>query len=93
MKEIGDNTVRFTALQSGDVDLIERTPYEWVQQIIEGKVKGIGVAKAARAGARNLEFNVVDPPFNNKKLASSDCLRHGQKRNHASGLFRFGRHR
>ena len=68
MKEIGDNTVRFTALQSGDVDLIERTPYEWVQQIIQGKVKGIGVAKAARAGARNLEFNVADPPFNNKKL-------------------------
>ena len=68
MKEIGDNTVRFTALQSGDVDLIERTPYEWVQQITQGKIKGIGFAKAARAGARNLEFNVVDPPFNNKKL-------------------------
>ena len=68
MKEIGDNTVRFTALQSGDVDLIERTPYEWVQQIVQGKIKGIGIAKAARAGARNLEFNVADPPFNNKKL-------------------------
>ena len=68
MKEIGDNTVRFTALQAGDVDMIERTPYEWVQQIVEGKIKGIGIAKAARAGARNLEFNVTDPPFNNKKL-------------------------
>jgi peptide/nickel transport system substrate-binding protein len=68
MKEIGDATVRFTALQAGDVDLIERTPYEWVQQIVQGKIKGIGYAKAARAGARNLEFNVTDPPFNNKKL-------------------------
>lgn len=68
MKEIGDATVRFTALQAGDVDIIERTPYEWVQQIVEGKIKGIGYAKAARAGARNLEFNVFDPPFNNKKL-------------------------
>ena len=68
MKEIGDNTVRFTALQAGDVDMIERTPYEWVQQVVEGKIKGIGIAKAARAGARNLEFNVADPPFNNKKL-------------------------
>jgi peptide/nickel transport system substrate-binding protein len=68
MKEIGDATVRFTALQSGDVDLIERTPYEWVQQIVEGKIKGVGFAKAAQAGARNLEFNVTDPPFNNKKL-------------------------
>jgi peptide/nickel transport system substrate-binding protein len=68
MKEIGDATVRFTALQAGDVDLIERTPYEWVQQIVQGKIRGIGFAKAARAGARNIEFNVVDPPFNNKKL-------------------------
>ncbi len=68
MKEIGDATVRFTALQAGDVDIIERTPYEWVQQIVEGKIKGIGYTKAARAGARNLEFNVADPPFNNKKL-------------------------
>ena len=68
MKEIGDATVRFTALQAGDVDIIERTPYEWVQQLVEGKIKGIGFAKAARAGARNLEFNVFDPPFNNKKL-------------------------
>ncbi|MGH7844343.1 MAG: ABC transporter substrate-binding protein [Candidatus Binatia bacterium] len=68
MREIGDATVRFTALRAGDVDIIERTPYEWVQQIVQGKIQGIGFAKAARAGARNLEFNVVDPPFNNKKL-------------------------
>jgi ABC-type oligopeptide transport system substrate-binding subunit len=60
--------VRFTALQAGDVDIIERTPYEWVQQIVQGKIKGIGYARAPIAGARNLEFNVPDPPFNNKKL-------------------------
>jgi peptide/nickel transport system substrate-binding protein len=68
MREISDATVRFTALQAGDVDIIERTPYEWVQQILQGKLKGIGYAKANNAGARNLEFNVADPPFNNKKL-------------------------
>jgi peptide/nickel transport system substrate-binding protein len=68
MKTIGDNTVRFTALQAGDVDIIERTPYEWVQQLVDGKIKGIGYSKANRAGARLLEFNVYDPPFNNKKL-------------------------
>lgn len=68
MREIGDATVRFTALQAGDVDIIERTPYEWVQQIVQRKIKGIGYAKANVAGARSLEFNVVDPPFNSKKL-------------------------
>ena len=68
MKPIGDSTVRFTALRAGDVDIIERTPNEWVQQIIAGKIQGIGYAKANVAGARMLEFNVYDPPFNNKKL-------------------------
>jgi peptide/nickel transport system substrate-binding protein len=68
MKAIGDATVRFNALQAGDVDIIERTPYEWVQQIVQGRINGIAYAKAARAGARNLEFNVADPPFNSKEL-------------------------
>jgi len=68
MLEIADATVRFTALQAGDVDIIERTPYEWVQQIVQGKLKDIGYARGNQAGARNLEFNVADPPFNNKKL-------------------------
>ncbi|MGH7824056.1 MAG: ABC transporter substrate-binding protein [Candidatus Binatia bacterium] len=68
MRTIGDSTVRFTALRAGDVDIIERTPYEWVEQIVKGKIKGIGFAKAIIAGARNIEFNVFDPPFNNKKL-------------------------
>ena len=39
-----------------------------MQQIVQGKIKGIGYARAEIAGARNLEFNVPDPPFNNKKL-------------------------
>jgi peptide/nickel transport system substrate-binding protein len=68
MREIADATVRFSALQAGDVDIIERTPYEWVQQIVQGKIKGIGYARANIAGARNIEFNAADPPFNNKKL-------------------------
>jgi len=68
IKTISENTVRFTALQAGDVDIIERTPNEWVQQVVTGKIQGIGYAKANLAGARVLEFNVYDPPFNNKKL-------------------------
>jgi peptide/nickel transport system substrate-binding protein len=68
LRLISDATVRFTALQSGDVDIIERTPYEWVKQVVDGKMKGFGFAKSAYAGSRNLEFNVADPPFNNKKL-------------------------
>lgn len=68
LRPISDDTVRFTALQSGDVDIVERTPYEWVKQVVEGKVKGVGFVKATTAGYRRLIFNVTEPPFNNPKL-------------------------
>ncbi|HWP60949.1 MAG TPA: ABC transporter substrate-binding protein [Candidatus Acidoferrales bacterium] len=68
IRPIADTTVRFTALQAGDVDIIERTPYEWVRQVVDGKVKGIGFTKATLAGYRRLIFNVARPPLNNKKL-------------------------
>ncbi|MGH7844349.1 MAG: ABC transporter substrate-binding protein, partial [Candidatus Binatia bacterium] len=68
LRIIGDITVRFTALRAGDVDMIERTSYEWVKEIAEGKLKGLSFVPATYAGGRAIEFNVVDPPFNNKKL-------------------------
>ena len=68
LRPIRNATVRFTALRVGDVDIIERTPYEWVNQITAGKIKGVKIIKSANAGYRSVFFNVVDPPFNNKKL-------------------------
>ena len=68
MRPIRNATVRFTALRAGDVDLVERTSYEWVGQVQKGRIKGIGVAEAVYAGLRGITFNVADPPFNNKKL-------------------------
>jgi peptide/nickel transport system substrate-binding protein len=68
LRVINDITVRFTALRAGDVDMIERTSYEWIKEIAEGKIKGLSFVPAEYAGGRAIEFNVVDPPFNNKKL-------------------------
>jgi peptide/nickel transport system substrate-binding protein len=68
LKPIPDATVRMTALRAGDVDLIEAAPWEWVRQIIDGKLKGIKFSEGTDAGFRVLKFNVADPPFNNKKL-------------------------
>jgi len=68
LRPIRNGTVRFTALRSGDVDVVERTPYEWVQQVLAGKIKGINVSKAGTAAYRQIVFNVADPPFDNKKL-------------------------
>jgi len=68
MRPIPNDTVRFTALRAGDVDLIERAPYEWVNQILAGKIKGIGTAKAATAGYRAMFFNVAAAPFNDIRM-------------------------
>lgn len=68
LRPIRDDTVRFTTLRTGEVDMIERAPLEWVKQITEGKLKGIQFAAAQHAEFRGLEFNVASPPFSNKKL-------------------------
>ncbi len=68
LRPIRNATVRFTALRAGDVDIIERTPYEWVRQVLNGRFKGLGTAKAATSGYRALFFNVLDSPFDNKTL-------------------------
>lgn len=68
LRPIRSGTVRVTALRAGDVDMIERTAYEWVKIITEGKIKGISYVTAPYAGFRGIEFNVAAPPFDNKKL-------------------------
>jgi ABC-type transport system substrate-binding protein len=65
---IQDDSVRLTALRSGDVDVVERTPYEWVKEIKDGRLSGLGFAEARYAGYRRLMFNAADPPFDNRKL-------------------------
>ena len=68
LRVISEATVRFTAVRTGDVDLIVRVPYEWINQVTSGKIKGINFAKSSYGNARAIEFNVADPPFNNKKM-------------------------
>jgi peptide/nickel transport system substrate-binding protein len=74
-RPIEDSTVRFTALRAGDVDMIDRTPYEWVREIMDGKVRGFAYAEASTADFRAITFNVAAPPFDNKQLRRA--LAHG----------------
>jgi len=67
-RPVRNDTVRLTALRAGDVDMAERIPYEWVERILGGKLKGIFTSKGTAGGFRQLKFNVASPPFNNKKL-------------------------
>jgi len=73
-RPVRDATVRLTALRAGDVDLVERTPLEWVRQVVDGKLKGIVYSEASYADIRALLFNVADPPFNNKKLRQAIAM-------------------
>ena len=68
LKPIANTTVRINALRAGDVDMIERVPYEWVEQIRSGKIKGLTAVEAPYASFHQLVFNVTIPPFNNKKF-------------------------
>jgi len=68
LRIIGETTVSFTALRAGDIDMTERAPYEWIKEISDGKLKGIGFAESRYSAGRAIEFNVADPPFNNRKL-------------------------
>jgi peptide/nickel transport system substrate-binding protein len=68
LRPIEDSTVRITALRAGDVDMVERAPYEWVREVRDGKLPGIGFAEASTGGYRVFAFNVAAPPFDNAKL-------------------------
>jgi peptide/nickel transport system substrate-binding protein len=68
MIPILDDTARITAVRTGDVDIIERTPREWVRQIVDGKVKDVGHEKARYSSFRRIVFNVAAPPFDDKRV-------------------------
>jgi dipeptide transport system substrate-binding protein len=87
---VRDATVQFTALRSGDVEMVERTPYPWVKEILDGKIKGIGVAQASHAGFRRLTFNVAGAPFNNKKLRQAVAHAIDKKEILQAAYFGFG---
>ncbi len=89
-RPISSATVRFTALRAGDVDMAERTAYEWVKAITDGKIKGVNFVKAAYAGFRSMEFNVAAPPFNNKKLRQAVAHAIDRKEILQAAYFGFG---
>jgi ABC-type transport system substrate-binding protein len=68
LRVIRDDTVRFTALRAGDVDMAVRIPLEWARQVADGKFRGLGFTEIPHAGLHRLQFNVAAPPFDNKKL-------------------------
>ncbi len=90
LRPIKNATVRFTALRAGDVDIVERTSYEWVSQVKKGRFKGLGIAEAKYANLRGITFNVADPPFKNKTLRRAVAHAVNKKEILSAAYFGFG---
>jgi peptide/nickel transport system substrate-binding protein len=90
LRPIRDDAVRLTALRAGDVDMIERVPMEWAKQIADGKVKGVAFKAATHSEFRGIEFNVAQPPFNNKKLRQAVAYAINKKEILQAGALGFG---
>jgi ABC-type transport system substrate-binding protein len=90
VRTIQDGVIRFTSLQAGDVDMIEFTPFEWVKQVADGKVRGLQLVKAPYASFRRVVFNVAAPPFNNKKLRQAIAYAIDKKELMNAAFFGYG---
>lgn len=90
IRPLGDGTSRFIALQSGDIDMVEFTPYEWVKQIEGGKVKGIQAIPAPHAAFRRLVFNAAAAPFDNKKMRQAVAQAIDKRELMHAGFYGFG---
>jgi peptide/nickel transport system substrate-binding protein len=65
---ISDPTVRFTALRTGDVDIMTKLTYEYALRVKNGEIKGVSLDYSEIGGYRALIMNVQSEPFNNLKL-------------------------
>jgi peptide/nickel transport system substrate-binding protein len=65
---ITDDTVRFTALRTGEVDMIDWLPYQYPERIRKQEIKDINLIPAAATGYRGLVFNVKAPPLDKLKV-------------------------
>jgi ABC-type transport system substrate-binding protein len=68
IKPVPDHQVRFASLRSGDLDMVERIPYDQVERIRKGVIKNLGVAFSHASGFRNFGFNTQRPPFDDVRV-------------------------
>jgi peptide/nickel transport system substrate-binding protein len=67
-RPIEDNTVRFTALRTGDVDFAVRVPLQWISQLAGGEIKGVSYIQVPQGALHRIRFNVASAPFDHRKL-------------------------
>jgi peptide/nickel transport system substrate-binding protein len=67
-KKIVDETVRWTALRSGDLDYIQMPPYPATLAAQKNPVPGVVVVLPQPVGNQWIYFNVTRPPFDDKRV-------------------------
>jgi peptide/nickel transport system substrate-binding protein len=68
LKPVPDQTVRFTALKTGDLDMTYDLPLEEVTKLMEKPQKGFYFVPGAETSATFIHFNVSKPPFNDVRV-------------------------
>jgi peptide/nickel transport system substrate-binding protein len=68
IRAVSDDAVRFTALRTGELDLIEKLPHQHVERIQKGAVKEATLVFASATGFRALIFNTQKPPMDKIKV-------------------------
>jgi peptide/nickel transport system substrate-binding protein len=63
IRPVRDDEIRLAALRSGDVDVIDRTPLQYVEKIKRGDLGNLKIAVAPASRVLGLLFNVSRPPF------------------------------
>lgn len=86
LKTVLEDQVRFISVRSGDLDMIERTPYVAIRKLLTGGASDLKITEVKYAGYRRLLFNAADPPFNNLKLRQA-VLYALDKRKYIEGAF------
>jgi peptide/nickel transport system substrate-binding protein len=67
-RPLEDGTVRFTALRTGDLDMMRGTAYQVANEIQAGRYPGISSLAPRFTQNKRIAFNVSGSPFENKKL-------------------------
>ncbi|MGQ9675557.1 MAG: ABC transporter substrate-binding protein [Chloroflexota bacterium] len=67
-KYIPDNTVRLTALQTGEIDWMREIPYHQVNKMKESPSQDIVMKILFESRTERLNFNTTRPPFNDKRV-------------------------
>lgn len=68
MRPIPDEQIRFAALRSREVDMVDKIPFAEAKEILKGALSGLGISTGEAAGHYRLRMNVRKPPLSDVRV-------------------------